>query len=184
MAQDDMRFYETFYAVHNNHQEINFGTFAGHHKLLVKNYINEACLTTDYSSATLVSEFIYSHHIKKTYFIEGTIKGQITLAAQSDDSTVTSYKISLWKIHENNEKNELFTTGWVTVDDALIWDATYDIGEDRVYAFEIDAWEKEELSDKERFFLKVEVNCNAYTVLWHSNSATWEDIKIEIPFKL
>jgi len=181
---EDMRFYETFYAIHTDDWKINFGTFSEHQKLLTKEYISVGCSTTDHSSASLTQEFIYPHHIKKIYHIEGIITGQITLAAQSDDSTVTSYRVSICKIHENNQKNELFTTGWVTVDDTLTWDDTYSIGQEMVYPFWIDAWQKETLNEKERIYLKVEVNCNEYTVLWHSNNATWEDIKVEIPFKL
>lgn len=184
MANDDMRLYETFYAIHVDDWKINFGTFSDHNKILTKEYISVGCSTTDYSAASNVNEFIYPHHIKKKYFIEGVISGQITLAALSDDSTVTSYKVSIWKIHENNQKDELFTTGWIVVNDTLTWDAAYSIGEEMVYPFWIDAWEKEELSEKEKIFLKVEVNANNNTVLWHSNNATWEDIKIEIPFKL
>ncbi|GAI05963.1 unnamed protein product, partial [marine sediment metagenome] len=33
-------------------------------------------------------------------------------------------------------------------------------------------------------FLRIEVMCNNNTVLWHSNDATWEDIKVVIPLKL
>lgn len=184
MANDDMRKYETFYAIHVNDWTIDFGTFSDHHKLLTKEYINEGCSTTDYSDASNTNEFIYPHHIKKIYFIEGVITGQITLVAQSDTSTVTSYRVSIWKIHENNQRDELFTTGWITVNDTLTWDDTYDIGEEMVYPFWIDAWKKAELNEYEKIFLKVEVNGNDNTVLWHSNNATWEDIKIEIPFKL
>jgi len=184
MAADDLRYYETFFAIHDNKWDINFGTFSNHHKLLTKEYINTACLTTDYSEASNTHEFIYPHHIKKKYFIEGVIFGQITFAAQEDDSTVTSYRVTVCKIHEDNTKTELFTTGWKTVDDALTWDVTYSIGEDVVHAFWIDAWEKAKIDEKERIYLKVETSCNNYTVLWHSNDAKWEDIRIDIPFKL
>jgi len=184
MATEDMRYYETYFGIHLNHWTANFGTFSGHHKILTTDYKNEGCLSTDHSDATLTHEFLYPHHIKKTYFIEGTIKGHITLAAFNDNSTVSSYRVTVCKIHENNDKNDLFTTGWVPVDDSREWDGAYDIGEERVYPFEIDAWEKEKLDEHERIYLKIEVNCNNYTVLWHSNNATWEDIKIEIPFKL
>ena len=183
MANDDMRYYETFYAIHNDDWKVNFATFSDHHKLLTKEYINEGCSTTDHSTATDIHEFIYPHHIKKTYFIEGVIYGQITLAAYGDESTITSYKVSLLKIHENNTITPLFDTGWVTVSDTLAWDAEYSIGEEMVYPFWIDAWNKAELNEKEKIFLRVEVNCDNDTVLWHSNNAAWEDIRIEIPFK-
>jgi len=67
-----------------------------------------------------------------------------------------------------------------------------------VLPFEIDAWEKEKLVEFDRIYLKVETTCSlddsfiscatstcsATTQLWHSNDASWEDIKVTIPFKL
>lgn len=181
---EDMRYYETFHAIEVDDWKVNFAIFSAHHKILVKEYINIGTSTTDYSTANDTNEFLYPHHIKKTYFIEGVISGHITLAAQGGESTVTSYRVTVCKVHQNNQVNELFTTGWVDVNDTLAWDAIHSIGEEMVYPFWIDAWEKEELSEKEKIYLKIEANCNANTVLWHSNNNTWQDIKIEIPFKL
>jgi len=185
MASDDLRYYETFYGVHMNHWNYSFGTFSNHNKLLVKEYISEGTLTTDSSTATATdNKFIYPHHIKKKYFIEGVITGHITVGASGCTSTVTSFRVSVCKIHEDNTDSELFTTGWKTVSDTLIWNAGLSVGDERVYHFEIDAWEKETLSDKEKIYIKVEVNADTCAQLWHSNDATWEDLKIEIPFRM
>ena len=184
MSSNDMIMYKTFYGMHVNDWNINFGTFSNHQTLLVEEYINVGCSTLEYSTATLTHDFIYPHHIKRKYFIEGVISGQITLGASECTSSCTSYTVSLWKIHESGEKNELFTTGNVVVNDTYPWDSEYELGKEIVYAFWIDAWQAVELSEKEKLFLRIEVDCTEGTVLWHSNNATWEDVRIDIPFRL
>ena len=181
---EDMRYYETFYGIHTNHWDVSFGTFINHHKILVKKYISDGCKTEDDSPASNISEFLYAHHIKKTYFIEGVITGQITLAASSATDTVTSFRVTLCKVNENMNKDELFTTGWVVVNDTLSYGGSPPIGEERVYYFEIDAWEKATLGEKDRLYLKVEVTADADTILMHSNDDAWEDVTVTVPFVL
>lgn len=180
----DMRDYRTFYGIHYNDWEFNFGTFSNHHKILVDEYMNEMCSCATSSAATDTNEFLYVEHIKQIYFIEGVIQGEITVAASECTSTVTSYCVSVCKMHDDNTATTLFTTGWITTNDTLAWDAGHSIGEEVVYHFRIDAWEKEKLDEYERIYVKVEVNANACTVLWHSNDATWNDLWIEIPLIL
>jgi len=156
------------------------------------------------SSATLTHKFLYPEHIKKVYFIEGTITGHVTFAASSATAYICKYRVSVCKVHQNTKETELFTTGWVTVDDTLGWNEEYNTpsiieGEEGevVYPFRIDAWENAKLDEYERIYVRVESTCSddsnfssctddgcANLVLWHSNDATWEDLKIEIPFKL
>lgn len=183
---DDTRYYKILHGVEINDWSVNFGSFSNHHKLLVEDYVSEAASTADTSVATdgEIHKFIYEQHIKKKYFIEGVIIGQITVAASECTSHVTSYKVSVCKVHEDTTETTLFTTGWVTVDDDLVWDATYSVGEEMVYPFWIDAWQYETLTDKERIFVQVEVNGDSCAVLWHSNNATWCDLVIELPLRL
>lgn len=194
---DDMRYYETFYGVNIDDFPVTFGSFSNHNKLLVKDYVSDGASCTTSSVATTTSEFLYPHHIKKTYFIEGVITGHITIGASTCTSVVTAYRVTLCKIDGDSQaKTELFSTGWVTIGDTLTWDSEYDVGDEMVYPFWIDAWEYEELSEGERLYLKVEVQAgvdpggfcdDAQFVgarLWHSNDATWEDIKVEIPFRM
>ena len=182
----DMRYYETFYAVSVDDWKVDFGGyFSNHSNLLVKEYINEGCSTTTSSPAASTLEFLFPHHIKKKYFVEGVIQGHITLASSGATATVTKYKVSLNKIHETSgTKTTLFSTGWVTVSDTLAWNATYSIGDEMVYPFWIDAWEKATLTEHERFYIKIEIDADTDTVIWHSNDSSWEDIKIEIPFMM
>jgi len=164
MSQD-MRMYETFYGIHVDDWGITFGgAFDESHYILTKDYINEGCACEETSEASNALKFIYPHHTAKTYFIEGVISGHFTPAAE-----ITKYRVSIFKIHES--------TG-----DELSWNSDYEIGEEKVYPFWIDAWEKEKLTEFERFYLKIEVEGNSYTYFWHSNDSTWEDIKVEIPF--
>jgi len=183
MASSDMRYYETLYGIHIDKWTVDFGGyFSDHSNLLVKEYISEGCSTTTSSSATETLEFIYPHHIKKKYFIEGVIQGHITVAASNATATITKYRVSIYKIHESSGENtSLFTTGWITVNDTLDWDSSYGIGEEAVYPFWIDAWEKATLDENERFYIKIEVADDGNAVIWHSNDSSWEDIKIEIP---
>jgi len=181
MAGDDLRYYETFYGVDLTHWKVNFGSFNDHTKLLVKEYVSDGCSSAT-STASQTLKFIYPHHIKKKYFIEGVIDGHITVAASGATAIVDQYRVSVCKANVDNSETELFTTGWVDVDDDnLPWDSGYNIGEERVYPFWIDAWNKKELSENDRIYVKVEVMA-VNDVLWHSNDATWEDLKITIPF--
>jgi len=197
MAGNDSRYYETFYGVHLDDWTVDWGTFADHHKFLTEEYLSDGCSCATSSSATNTHKFLYPEHLKKDYFIEGTIKGHVTFAASGATSYICAYRVTVCKMHEDTTDSELFTTGWRTVNKTLTWDSTYDIGEEIVFPFRIDAWEKEHLTEYERFYLKVESTCSDNsgcssctdsecddTVLWHSNDATWQDIKIEIPFLL
>jgi hypothetical protein len=183
MSQD-MRMYETFYGIHVNDWGITFGgAFDESHYILTKDYINEGCACEETSEVSNTLKFIYPHHTAKTYFIEGVISGHFTLASSSAAAKITKYRVSIFKIHESTgDENELFSTGWIIVDDELSWNSDYEIGEEKVYPFWIDAWEKEKLTEFERFYLKIEVEGDSYTYFWHSNDSTWEDIKVEIPF--
>jgi len=53
-----------------------------------------------------------------------------------------------------------------------------------VYHYWIDVWTEQKITENQRLYLKVEVDCNEYTYLWHSNDSTWEDIWVDIPFRL
>lgn len=181
---NDMRLYETFYGINTDKWSESFGAFSNTHKILVKNYISDGCICTVSSAASDTNEFLYPHHIKKTYFIEGVIKGHITLGCSNSSSTVTSYRVTVGKTNEDEDKEDLFTTGWVAINTTLVWDSTYSIGEEEVFPFSIDAWEYEELGEFDRLFIRIEVNGDNYARVYHSNDQTWEDIKIEIPFRL
>ncbi len=205
MPADDMRYYETFYGIHLNDWGETFGNFANHHKILTKNYKSMGVISTDSSSVSLTHKFLYPHHIKKTYFIEGTITGHVTYESSTCSTYLCAYRVTVCKVNEDTSEDELFTTGWRTVQKILGWNHTYETpssieGEEGsvVLPFEIDAWKKEELGEFDRIYLKVEttcsldssfINCGASTCsettqLWHSNDASWEDIKVIIPLRL
>jgi len=191
----NMRMYETFYGIHTNDWTVDFGTFSNHHKLLVKEYISDGTDCEDTSTASETNKFLYPFHIAKTYFIEGIIEGHVTFAASGSTAYLCSYRVTLSKMNEDTTDTELFTTGWVAVNKTLDWDSTYSIGEEIVLPFWIDAYEHAKLDENERLYVKVESTCSdssAFTscsasectnlVLYHSNDATWEDLKITIPF--
>ena len=90
----------------------------------------------------------------------------------------------LSKIIEDMTDEELYTTGWVTVNDSLAWNSTYSIGSEMVYAFWIDAWEKSKLGEFDRIYVNVEINADDNAVIWHSNDSTYNDIFIDVPLRL
>lgn len=200
MAADDMRYYETFYGIHADNWAETFGSFINHHKLLVKDYLSLGANTTDASTASAVHKFLYPQHIKKTYFIEGVITGHITFESSTVTAYLCAYRVTVCKVHEDTSENELFTTGWTVVNHTLGWDSTYSVPDDtgsKVFPFFIDAWQKEKLTEHERIYLKIESTCSdtsscvscdmtecSNVSLWHSNDATWEDVKVILPLRM
>ena len=191
MASDDLRYHLILYGIYYNDWKINFGGLSDHQHLLLEDYISDACSTEETSEASDTNRFLFPFHVKKKYFIEGIIKGHITVASSTATSHVTSYRVSVCSMNEDTTDTELFTTGWVSVDDTLGWDSTYSVpsiieGEEgeRVYAFWIDAWSYATLGEYDRIYLKVEANCDSTAVLWHSNDSTYQDIYVDIPLRL
>jgi hypothetical protein len=191
----DMRLYETYYGIHTDDWQVNFGTFADHHKLLVKEYINEGCVCTELSSATNAIEFLLPQALKKTYFIEDVIEGHITYAASGATAYLCSYRATLCKMNTSTESSELFTTGWVTINRTFAWDAVYEVGDEYVLPFWIDAMDQEELGENDRLYLRIETSCSCddsfatcddsactHLALYHGNDSEWEGVKITIPF--
>lgn len=184
MAGENLRFHLELYGIYYNDWTVSFGTFSNVNKVLVEDYISDACSTTETSIASDTNKFLFQEHVKKKYFMEGIITGHITIASSNATSHVTSYRVTVCSMNENTDDIELFTTGWKTVDDDIAWDAAYSIGDEVVYAFRIDAWEYATLEEHDRIYLKVEVNCDQYAVLWHSNDNTYQDLYVDIPLKL
>ena len=183
MGSDDERYYETLYGFYPYDWDIDFGTFADHHYLLDREYIDEGCITLDYSEASVVHKFVYPHFFKRLYWIEGVIKGQITLSTIGATSTVTSYRVTICKMHADTTDTELISTGWITVNDTLAWDSGPSVGDEIVYPFWIDCLEEKEVSENERIYVKVEVECTSPCVLYHTNGGEFTDLKVEIPIR-
>lgn len=191
MADDDFRVFETYYAIHISDWDETYPGFPNHHKLLVEEYISEGCMCVETSRASDTNEFLYPHYIKEIYFIEGVIKGHVTFASSECTGYMTDYRVTVCKVNEDTTKTELFTTGWRAIDHTFGWNAgdgvpSITAGEEGevVYPFWINAWDKKELTKLDRIYLKIETTSNNCLVLWHSNDSTWEDVKIEIPFKM
>lgn len=192
MAADDERYYVTFYGVELTDWPVTFGSFSNHTKLLVTDYESEAANTVDYSNATDTNEFLFQDHLKRIYFIEGVATGQVTFAASGCTATIEAYRVSIGRVNEQtNQKDILYTTGWITTSYTLDWDSTYSVGDEVVFPFRINCWDHEELGEYDRIFVRVETDTSTCTdsscscmALWHSNDANYEDFKIEIPFRL
>ena len=188
---DDNRYYETFYGIYTDDWNVNWGTLSSHRYLLVKDYLSDACSTTSDSTwGSTATVFLYPHHIKKTYYIEGVIEGHITFHAKSAYSYVSDYRISIVKISNSAIETTLATTGVITINDNIAYDATWHTGDDVVYPFWIDVFDYPKLiTENERLGVKIEWNADtpdrSSTVtasLIHWNDSEFEDFKITIPF--
>ena len=188
MSANDQVEYRLFYGIYTTHWFENFGTFANQKYLLVNEYISDGCLTIDSSEASVTHDFLYPSAIKKTYFIEGRIEGHITLASSECTAHATDYTVEVWKMNEDNSSTLLATTGARTIDWDFGWDAAYSVPDadtgDVVFPFFIDVTEEKELGEHDRIFVRVIVTCDSCCHLMHSNDSSWEDLKVDIPFRL
>jgi len=177
-----MREHLVLYGYYVDDWDWDFGSFWNHHYVLDEEYISDACSTTTSSQVTTI-KFLYPFNIKKKYAIEGVIRGQFTMTASGATSTFTSYRVTVCKVHSDDTETELFSTDWVTINDSIIWDSTYSIGDEIVYPFWIDALDEEILDENERIFVKFEFNADNNAYLLHYNDATYNDITVDIPIR-
>lgn len=136
---------------------------------------------------TVVLDFLFPHHIKKQYYIEGVIEGEITCACNGGNTTVSDYQILVYKTNgDDGTTSLLVTSDWIVVNDALAWDAVNSIGDEITYNYKIEAWDDVyELFTEDRIFVRIWVRFNNNNgVLMHANDSEWHDVWINIPFRL
>jgi len=197
MGTEDQRDFITFYGIKLNDWTVTFGRFTLHEEILTMEYIHIDCDTSDYTQASSCSigycvtlDFLFPHHIKKQYYIEGVLEGEFTVACNGGNSHVTDYRISIWKTNSDTTYERLAVTylaasEWITVNDALTWDAGNSIGQERVYHWFIDCWTAQELKENDRIFLRIEIRgSNNFLYLMHANDPDWTDVWAKIPFRL
>lgn len=188
MAAGDHVEYRLFYGIYATHWFEGFGTFSNHHYLLVNEYMSEGTVTVDSSEASVTHNFLYQSHIKKTYFIEGRIEGHITLASYGCAAHATDYTVEVWKMNSDNTSALLATTGARVIAWDFGWDAGHGVPDaetgDKVFPFAIDVSQEKKLGEYDRIFVKVKVTCDSCCHLMHTNDSSWEDLKIDIPFRL
>lgn len=182
---DDQRQYITFYGIEYTDWNETFGSFVNHHKVLTQEYISDAASCPTSSQAHGEHKFLYPHHLKRTYYVEGRIEGEIAITTSSATATCNSYRVTLCKVHgDTNDETELATTGWVAVNKELAYDAGLGVGDECVFHFWIDCFQEQKVTDSERLYLKVEFNADASITFIHSNDSKWTDVWIEVPFKM
>lgn len=184
MAGDERRTYLKFYGVEIDDWSETFGSFANYHYILLDDYVSDGCTTVDDTAANGTHKFLYPEHIKKRYWIEGRIEGEFCLSSSGATSTVTDYRVSICKVHDNGTETELATSGWITINDSLPWNATYSVGDEHVYHYWIDCFEAKELTDYERIYLKIQVRSDANAKIMHSNDPEWLDVWFELPLRM
>jgi hypothetical protein len=185
----DTRAYYTFYGIYTDDWDFNWGSYDSHQYMLVKNYISEDASTT--TSSTWDSEgrtFLYPHYIKKKYYLEGVVEGQITFTNDpiSTSGTLTNYKVDVIKESDTQTTTVLATTGIITVTDT-IGDA--DTKEYAVYPFWIDVLTSgKQIGENERLGIVIDWNVNIASstsaYLSHENWQDGEDVKITLPLLL
>lgn len=190
MSGDDLPFYETLYGMKIQDWSWSYGSgiFSNSHYVMKKEYVNEGCESDDYSTMTTGDNqfrFLYPYWIKRKYYIEGIAYGQFTISCISGNSALTNYEIKLKKVDDSGKVTALGTTGTITpANTAYTWDAGLSVGTEHVYYFEIDISPEKEILNDDRLFLEINItSSNGYLILYHSNDQTWEDIKIQIPFR-
>jgi hypothetical protein len=185
----DLPYYETLFGLYLNHWAFNYGNgeFVDEHYILTKEYLNEGCLTTDYSalsSGTNTFKFLYPHWVKKHYYIEGVIEGQFCVSVLDDDDELVTYRVRLMKVDILGNITQIGSTGYVALNYVLTWDAGIDVGDEIVVPYYIDITPEVEMLDDERLYMEINIEAaDDYLILYHSNDATWEDCKISIPFR-
>lgn len=191
MGLEDQRDFIKFYGVIYPDWLITFGVFTDHTEQLITEYVSDACLTTEYTQADVAGlielDFLFPHHIKKQYYIEGVIEGEITCACNGGTSTVSDYKVTIYKTNGDDLGLELLVSSdWITTNDVLAWDAGNSIGDEVTYNYKIEAWDAVyELLTEDRIYVKIEVRFNNNKgVLMHANDKEWHDVWIKIPFRL
>jgi len=202
MGLEDQRDFITFYGIKHSDWDVTFGKFIDHAEVLVTDYIGidvdcaektqATSCTTDYC---ITVEFVFPHHIKKEYYIEGVLEGEFTVACNGGASHITDYRISIWKTNTDTTYERLAVTvdgdpeieanEWITVDDDLAWDAGNSIGDEKVYHWYINCWTAQKLLENDRLYLKIEIRgTNNSLYLMHSNDPDWTDVWAKIPFRL
>ncbi len=187
---DDLPYYETFYGIYVDDWEWNYGGYFTDHKyILTKEYLNEGCETSDYtqfdSTGNNTVRFFYPHWIKRKYYVEGTAIGQFTLSCTENDAEISDYTVSIYKLSDTGIVTPLGTTGIIyplNVD--FDYDFLIEVCTERVYPFEIEISPEKEMLSGDRLFIELIINVKTAPIwLYHSNDATWEDFKIQIPFR-
>jgi len=198
MGVSDQRDFITFYGIKYEDWKVTFGKFINHKEILTMDYIHLDAACSEYTQATsctnskycVTAEFLFPHHIKKQYYIEGVIEGEFTVACNGGNSQIDDYRVSIWKTNEDTTFERLAYTylsgsEWITLNDTLTWDAGNSIGQERVYHWFIDCWTAQELKEEDRLYLKIEIRgTNEYLYLMHANDPDWTDIWCKIPFRL
>jgi len=186
---NDLPYYETMFGILVQDWEWSYSThFICVKYMLTKDYLNFGCGTTDYTSlgaGTTTIEFLYPHWIKKQYYIEGVIEGQISLSCDGNNDFLISYTVRLMKVNASGVTSLIGSTGVITpTNTTFIWDALLNVGTEYVYPFYITVSPEVKVLDAERLYVEITIVANGNNlILYHSNDSTWEDLKISIPFR-
>lgn len=180
---NDMRDYYKFYGIRLDDWDTVFGgqTFERH---LLRDWVTDLVFSTP--SSIWVSggySFLYPHHIKKKYYLEGVVEGEVSFGAVAH-SHVSNYRVTIFKLNTDTTSTDLVTTGIITVTNHAV--IANDINR---YHFWIDAFNAKELTEYDRLGVKVEWNLNGIgtttAYLYHDYvAADGYDLWVDVPLIL
>jgi len=186
----DLPYYETLYGVYLQDLTYSYGAgqFVDTNYILTKDYYDEGDMTTDYTTLAAGSntiKFLYPHWIKKQYYIEGVIEGQFTLSCLNDYDTLISYEVKVMKVDDTGFTDQIGTTGVkIPSNLSFTWYSNYNVGTEIVYPFSIEVSPEKKMLDKERIYVEITIVATSdFLIFYHTNDATWQDLKIAIPFR-
>ena len=178
----DMREYYKFYGIYLDDWTSTFGgqTFQRH---LVRDWIDRA--ESEPSSTWVLAgrTFLFPHHIKKKYFLEGVIEGEITFGATAK-SWVSNYRVTLFKLNADTVETDLATTGLI-----IPSNVTITAGDSLSYHYWIDTFNAKEIGEYDRLGVKVEWNINSAKSgstanIYHDYVSSEYDLWIDVPLIL
>lgn len=185
---DDERSYYTFYGLDITDYIMDFSTLNSHHKMLTEDYISQDASTTSTTIWTSTGTvFLYPFNIKKKYYLEGVIEGQLTFTSdnQGNTSFVSDYQVDVVKYNNDGTNTTLASTGVVSINKTL----TYPTDSYKVIPFFIEVVDTpQEIGVNERLAVRIKWDVShSSTVtaeLSHANFPEGEDFKIKLPFLL
>lgn len=174
----DLRNYIKFYGIYLDDWSTTFGgqTYS---RFMLRDWVANAESEPSSTWQLAGRSFLYPHHIKKKYLLEGVIDGEVTFGATAA-SHVSTFNVTLFKLNADTTQTDLATTGNITT-------VNRNIGALGAlsYHFWIDVFDAKELGEYDRLGVKVVWTSTSGTTanLYHDYDATYGyDLWVDVPF--
>ena len=156
----DERDYITMYGFQFDDWDSTFGgTTFDHHLVRNANTVSPYVMSTTSSVwVTNGVEFIYPHHIKRKYFLEGVVEGEVTFGHnEATVSQISDYRVTIFKLNTDTTKTDLATTGVVSV--TFRTSSCVPAGDGMVFHYYINVYQEPKvISEFDRIGIRIEWN--------------------------